>query len=1601
MYHFKRLRALMLMLLVCVAVKAQLENGKVYNFVNAEKNLSMSVVRMSGVGVTDTDMDDYSQLWYATAKGSGFVLRNLASGRYLMSPNKTSNAWTIVKEQDANCVFSCTKIGENYAIRVTGNSGSYNYMHADGSNNIVCWESSNPNSQWKMNVVEISNEVLDANWKALAEIDPEEATITSYKTHLDNLFNDKACTTLKKSFVSETDVEADADYQALPTTLQAMVMKVYRDNWEESNYDSTKAAWDTEHARKYRVQLYEPYNEPEAAATALGINAHTNLNNPTGIFANCEPLYVMVEGKVKEGAALYLASYTGNGKADGGYANGVELKEGLNVIPSFTVGNNYFINYVVHTFDTSNNKRGNKAKARKLSDYDDIKIHIEGGHINGYYNKMGDELYTPDKRADWDYIEARATQTTVTILGKYITLQFPLHDAIDGQGNKNKGLSYYLDKASVEDVIDKWDDIMMWERIVLGLLDKETIEAEAKKSPYSDKEHVFDYTGNDGDSFGTDYSDYYNIHGLSYGVGVNYMYGSWDHCGYHYNTMQSIIVDILTNAGSHWGPGHEIGHQHQGLLNMRGLTEVTNNLFSNIVLWYFGETTSRYNGSDGALTNVLATYNTKGADFFTNNIWAQTIMYYKLFLYYHVLGHDTKFYPHLFEILRQDPMTIQYDQSGAKSLLHFYKKCCLASGDDLTEFFRAHGFFEVMDKRFVGDYSNAEYTMTQAEIDAAIAEVKALGYDENIAVLFINDATGETIKSHKGDNLQLYGETTVCAETGSYATFARGVAKNASDYTYTLSGNTITMKGNGGVGYAIFDKENVIMAFADKKNFAISTECATALVTGEAKVKVINANNTMADATADEDALKYELLKSLITKVNNLNKLSDETGTKVGYYTASALTELNEAYTIAKTVYDNKSTNDYSAAYELLHQAYEEVINNVIDRIGIIDGLNYRLENKKAAGKWMAINATSRALISNSSNVNDTKQQWCFEATDETDVYHIKNVNTSSYLGNLTRDQQISATEDKAGAQGYKVISVGNGLWMVQCQNESQQSLNLNTWNGNNKVLGWNDDNDTGSHWYITAAAIDENTEALYKLQTLIEKAEALAYEVGDITIGSSTALKLTEKNYKSNAECKETTYGDQFKSYSVLCDNNTSTFFHSDYSNQAPDEDHYIRIDVGSDKKVQLFNLNYTTRQSGNLCAPTKMAIEASNDDNSWVVLRDITSGLPTANNTSHTIEGLGNGTAYRYIRMRVYENSTGQTANGHFYFIVSELGLSEVTYKATLEERYASFITSEELLSIFNAASTAKGIVEINDTAGVTSAYDMLKVEYEALLAKKKEAENAELSQKKEELGTLINNAEKLIEKYAQCEENLIEFRKAIKAAESTKELATTISQVENAIERLQTKCKELEAAMNYQLNVNNYGYAGLYLPYAATIPTGASVYIATNATASAIELQAIKDGIIPAYTAVIVKADKGNYTFSYAENETTDAITNNLLKGSTSTFYKEAEAGYSYYILSVKNDEVALYKAPMNYSDKNGSETAIEDQGTFFMVSANNVYFDWENADGASMLHLTLGGTGIESSVIDIQGSGHIYDLTGRRIKYPTKGIYIINGKKVVIN
>lgn len=1315
----------------------ELEVGKVYHFTNVGyPDKAMGATNFQSVAGVAKDNTNKAQLWYVESKGAnGYALRNLGYGTYLQG-NGQSSRWTLASTTDSNNSWITLETVGNYNAFKGYTYGNYGYAHIDGSSNVVGWESGATATQWTITPSDMS------------DVEIQEAlnffnSVPTIQAHLDNLFSDKSCTTLKGAFD-----ENNESYQALPTTLQAMVRKVAGNtSWEEANYDNSKDPWGADYAKKYRVQLYEPYNEVGEASTALGLKAHTNINNPTGIFVNNRgTVYVMVEGTIKDGASLYLTYYTGHGKLGNSYSDGVELHEGLNIVPYYADNCNLCINYVVHTFDTSDGKRGNQAKVRKLSDYADLKIHIEGGYINGYYNKMGDELYgSGDKSADWDYIEARATQKDVTVLGQYMTLQFPLNDA-DTEGNKGLG-SYFNELVNIEPVIDEWDNVMLWERLVLGVLDKKTIEGNAKKSPYSDKDYVFAYTGGDTDGFGTDYGDYYNVHGLAFGVGGDaYMYGGWDHCGYHYNTMGGVIQNLPTNAGSHWGPGHEIGHQHQALLTVNGLTEVTNNLFANVVLWYYGETTSRYNGSEGALSNVLAQFNAEGTDFFSNNIWAQTIMYYKLFLYYHVLGNNPKFYPRLFEMLRQDPMSTGYAQDGSTCLMHFYKKCCLAAGEDLTEFFRAHGFFEVMDNRFVGDYANSVYNLTQAQIDDAIAEVKSWKYPENLAVLFVNDATGETIKSYKGDNLELYGETTVCAEVGSYASFATATAPS---YNYAISGNTVTMEGSGGVGFAILNEKGELIGFSDKKIFEISAEAAAAIASGEASIVTLKADNTPVAATNVMDTgnteEKYALLGELLGNANQLLDLSDETGTKVGYYRASSLTKLQEAYGSAKAVYDAQTVAAYSAMYDVLYQEYANLLNNDYARVNITEGYAYRLTNKAYPGRSMAVN-TENNQMSGIETAESNAQLWYFEAGASPGTYYLKNKATGLYPGDVSTGAVLNADKsDKTtdnGAHAYNLQNMGNGLFALVGKTglhcSSSQSYN---------IVGWGTDADA-TQWYITAEVVDETIEERLKLEETIAKTEALVNEMAEVKIKGS-ALDLTTCTITSNTP--ETGHETKY-----LVDGNPETFFHTNWSGAAISENHNFIIDLGEGNSLEQFAFNYITlpNSANNVDAPEAMVIEGSTNGTDYTSITSL-SGLPTTKGTTYTSATLGTeGTAYRYLRFSVTD-ATGGKLGSYYYFGLAEFGLTNMqTELLSVKDGYSTSQTA--ILDACDGLYSAN-LVYNNETATkaeLQAAASELNEDYTALLNAYNAVKEKGLDAKKEELQELIDNTTALIRECGSVE-------------------------------------------------------------------------------------------------------------------------------------------------------------------------------------------------------------------------------------------------------
>ena len=170
----------------------------------------------------------------------------------------------------------------------------------------------------------------------------------------------------------------------------------------------------------------------------------------------------------------------------------------------------------------------------------------------------------------------------------------------------------------------------------------------------------------------------------------------------------------------------------------------------------------------------------------------------------------------------------------------------------------------------------------------------------------------------------------------------------------------------------------------------------------------------------------------------------------------------------------------------------------------------------------------------------------------------------------------------------------------------------------------------------------------------------------------------------------------------------------------------------------------------------------------------------------------------------------------------------------------------------------------------------------------------------------------------------------------------------------------------------------YGTFCAPFAVEIPTGVTASKVTSVDANGLLTLTDLSTTIPANTPVVLFAESGLETvelFGVAEAGTPTA---GLLTG-----VYEATKITSGYVLQNLDNKVAFY------------QVSAEDPIT---VPANRCYL---TAPAGSVKALAF-PDGTLTSISEIQAADEkavIYDLSGRRVSKATKGIYIINGKKVI--
>lgn len=183
------------------------------------------------------------------------------------------------------------------------------------------------------------------------------------------------------------------------------------------------------------------------------------------------------------------------------------------------------------------------------------------------------------------------------------------------------------------------------------------------------------------------------------------------------------------------------------------------------------------------------------------------------------------------------------------------------------------------------------------------------------------------------------------------------------------------------------------------------------------------------------------------------------------------------------------------------------------------------------------------------------------------------------------------------------------------------------------------------------------------------------------------------------------------------------------------------------------------------------------------------------------------------------------------------------------------------------------------------------------------------------------------------------------------------------------------------NEAQNINGVSHIATFsAPFATIIPAGVKAYYVsakgTEATMTAIEAEAI-----PANQGVILTSESGDVaTMVPAAGETAATITGNQL-GHSAGAAKALTAGEGY-ILGNGTEGTAFYPCQA------GS------------LPINKAYLLGNGGESAIAMNFGNAVTGINTIAAPASAKAPIFDLSGRRVVKATKGLYIQNGKKVIV-
>ena len=968
---------------------AQVEDGKVYRIVSAKYGtvMSESPILHTLSCASKGAATDYHEMWQFDATDDGkFTIKNVYTQRYMQYEAGRNVQWKTGLSETKFTVTEHPSLKGYYNIDLTPtkNWGA----HCDGSSNIVPWsygEGEISGTEWTFELVNISADEITAAAAAYQDYAKVLDNADAIASKIQALFEDKACTSLKAEWAAKSDAEVAAALEGVPADLQQVVLKIKNNAWDSVTRE-----------QEFRVYDYKPYSNPEVWANNLFTRPYNRINNPTGISTSDSKsfIYVFVEN-IPEGTTIDLAEMASTKY----FGNDTRLKEGLNIVPCANKDGSLYIRYICET----------AIDGKKLADYPTVKVHIEGGYVNGFWSK--ERGHTNE---DWVYMRDNMFKNPMAVqaAGDLTVLNFRTYEFLKECPN------------NIEGVMRLWDFWNSRQNHYMAL-DKYYPWMNNKQLAMSDDNGFMDASS-------------YRTH-------------------YNNNTLSTIVnYDLLiADAGSSWGPNHEIGHTNQYAFQIVGTSEVSNNALTNFAIFDQGTHVSRGNNMENQILDFenKIPYVVRGEGSYGSKLFSMTRMYFQLFLYFHAAGKDTTFYPRLFEKLRYDQLPgwrvgswDELDENGfyrnsvdaSKDQLKFAEACCEIAQMDLSEFFEAWGFFIPMKNAFVGDYGH--HWVYLLEEDAKASKARMQKYEKKGGhLMFLEDRVRKSPRKkspfcdgtgYRANYADWDGETIgTVGNFGQWMDYIDETVK-AQGYYYAVSKGKVVIKeaenAGGALGFKLYNAETgELLSYTNKYEMNVPVSAAGATL----KVVAAQADGTdyvVPHASQGPESMQKEALDGSLKSASAIIAKKAAATTVVGYYYPAALADLEALYKEANAAYKANDTSKYSFAEWsiMLDDECSKVLNNEDARVTIKEGAVFTM--RRLTGTNRGAYAAGEYPVAQKSD-SKGKINWTIEYAGKAGEYYMKSTSTGYYVTNINTENVFLETKKQENAVKFTVDYTDDG----------------------------------------------------------------------------------------------------------------------------------------------------------------------------------------------------------------------------------------------------------------------------------------------------------------------------------------------------------------------------------------------------------------------------------------------------------------------------------------------------------------------------------------------------------------------------------------------